>query len=433
MFGENLKLFFRLYAHPHAAASEIMDCGSWLFAAAAVVLVSALWQFGVASPIYRSYQSVMPAHSAVAQPAPKEPAEEDGVESELPERRPLPLVGNLGWVFVSFSFGSVMASALTLAVLYVPFTLLVINLLEDFGSFSVILQRDYGALLACTLMNWAAAHLPFSLAGLALGAWNPNLPYPLALWLGGKILFGFLMIPALRTVFGASYGSSALTVGVSWVSVALQSYLAWLASPFILFLGYFYFRGSVGDVLSGFRSRQSFKRYLEASTINPHDADAQNQLGLLHLQRHQYTEAAARFKKALEIDPEELDAHFQLGRLANMQSHPEEALEHFNFVVQRDKQFAQHEIWRELGATHLMAGRNPQAREALEFYAERRPYDPEGLYLLGETLLKIGERPSARDAFERCIAAEKTNPFSRHQRLRKWRRLAEKHLRSLRD
>jgi tetratricopeptide (TPR) repeat protein len=432
MFGENLKYLFKLYSHPHAAASEIMDRGSWLFAAGAVVLVSVLWQFGVASPIYRSYQSVIPAHSA-ARPDPNEPAEEDGIESELPERRPLPVVGNLGWVFVSFSFGSVMASVLTLAVLYVPVTLLIINLLEDLGSFSVILQRDYGALLTCTLMNWAAAHLPLSLAGLVMGAWKPAFPFPLALWLAGKIFFGALMIPTLRTVFGAGYGSSIIAVCVSWVSMGLQSYLAWLASPFLLFWGYYFLRGDVGDILWGFRSRQSFKRQLEATTLNPHDADAQIQLGLLHLQRHQYMEAADRFKKALEIDPEELDAHFQLGRLARMQARPEEALEHFNHVVARDKQFAQNDIWRELGATHLAAGRAAEARQTLEYFVERRPYDPEGLYWLGETLLKLGERPAARDAFERCIEAEKTNPYSRHQRLRNWRRLAEKQLRSLRD
>ncbi len=431
MLGGNLKLLFKLYAHPQAAAGEIMDRGSWLFAAGAVVLASALWQFGVASPIFRSFQAVEPARTLSLRPEPKEPPSADGVESELPERRPLPLVGNLGWWFVSFSFGSVMASVLTLAVLYVPATLLVINLLEDLGSFSVVLQRDYGALLACTLMNWAAAHLPISLLGLALTAWKPNVLIPLACWLAGKIFFGALMVPTLRTVFGASYGNSVITVCVSWVSTALQPYLAWLASPFLLFWGYYYFRGDVGDVLSGFRTRQSFKRYLEAATINPHDSDAQYQLGLLHLQRHQYSEAASRFKEALAIDPEELDAHFQLGRLATMQSRPEEALEHFNFVAARNKQFSENEIWREVGAAHLAAGRLAEARQALEYYVDRRSCDPEGLYLLGETLLKLNERPGAREAFKRSIEAEKTNPYSRHQRLRKWRRLAEKQLRGL--
>ena len=180
------------------------------------------------------------------------------------------------------------------------------------------------------------------------------------------------------------------------------------------------------------RSAPPAARSAEAATINPHDSDAHYQLGLLHLQRHQYTEAANRFKQALEIDPEELDAHFQLGRLANLKSQPEEALNHFNFVLTRDKQFAQNEIWREFGATHLAAGRFAEARQALDYYAERRPYDPEGLYLLGEALLKLGDRPLAREAFERSIEAEKTNPYSRHQRLRKWRRLAEKQLRSVR-
>jgi len=39
---ENLKLLFQIYVRPAFAMSEIMDRGSWIFAAAAVMLVSML-------------------------------------------------------------------------------------------------------------------------------------------------------------------------------------------------------------------------------------------------------------------------------------------------------------------------------------------------------------------------------------------------------
>ena len=237
-----------------------------------------------------------------------------------------------------------------------------------------------------------------------------------------------LMVLALRTVFGAGLWHSVATVCVSWVSVILQSYLVWLASPFILFWGYYYFRGDVGDILSGFRIKQSFKRYLEAATVNPRDSEAHYQLGLIHLERRQYAEAIKRFKRAVEIDPSELEAHFQLGRIARTQGRLEDEQ-----VVQRDQYHAQNEIWREVGTTHLVAGRYNEARGALERYTERRPYDPEGLYHLGEVMVKLGEVQLAREAFERCVEAERTNPYSRHARLRKWRRLAEKQLGNLRD
>ena len=433
MLRENIKLLFKLYYRPLEAMSEIIDRGNWLFSAAAVLLVSLLMQFGVASGIFRTYQAAPHSQHRLQTTNPQLPPAEGEPEEEESQRRPLPVVGNLGWRFVSFSTGSVMASVLTLGLLYVPFTLLVINLFEDLGSFGVVLQRDYGALLTCTLMAWAAAHLPFSVVGLAMGAAMPHLPYALGLWLVSKILFAGLMVLALRTVFGAGLWHSVATVCVSWVSVILESYLVWLASPFILFWSYYYFRGDVGDILSGFRTKQSFKRYLEAATVNPRDSEAHYQLGLIHLERRQYAEAIKRFKRAVEIDPSELEAHFQLGRIARTQGRLEDAAQHFHVVVTRDSQFAQNEIWREIGTTHLVAGRYNEARGALERYTERRPYDPEGLYHLGEVMVKLGEVQLAREAFERCVEAERTNPYSRHARLRKWRRLAEKQLGNLRD
>lgn len=437
MLHDNLKFLLRLYARPVGALSEIIDRGNWLFGALAVVVVSALLQFGLAGSLYRSYQAptLTPeqlAHRGVPHQPPT-PVPYEYEDYEIPvQRAPLPLVGQYGWWFVSFSTTSVLASVVSLALLYVPFALLVLTLLEHHGSFSVILQRDYGALLTCTLMSWAAAHLPFALAGAALNLALPNPLHMLALWIPAKVYFGVLMVLVLRTVLGASLGACVATVSVAWISVIFESYLGWLASPFILYMGYFYFRGDVGDIFSTFRTRQSFRRYLEAATVNPHDAEAHYQLGLVHQQRRQYTEAIQRFKRAVEIDPDEAGAHFQLGRIARAQGRLDDALGHFQAVLARDPQHSQNEIWREIGEAYLAASKLAEARTALERYVDRRSYDPEGLYYLGDTLMKLGEKPVAREMFERAVEAEKTNPYSGRGHLRKWRNLAEKQLRNLR-
>ena len=435
MVRENLKLLFTLYLHPARAMSGIIDRGSWLFGALAVVIVSALLEFGMAGGLYRAYQSPAPAavhrgvrHAPQARPAPSGDAQG---EARLP-RAPLPLAGQYAWYAVSFSTPSVLASVLGLALLYVPFALLLINLLEGLGSFSVILHRDYVPLLTCTLMSWAAVHLPFALAGLAMNALWPNPALLLALWGLAKLSFGVLMVFALQTVFGAGLGPSLATVGLAWISLIFESFLGWLASPFILLCAYFYFRNDVGYLFAGFRTRQSFRRYLEAATLNPRDSEAHYQLGLIHLQRRQYSEAIKSFQRAVEIDPQEADADFQLGRIARLQGRMDVAFSHFRAVVEIDREHAQHEIWREWGETCLAAGRYADARPSLEHYVEQRSYDPQGLYLLGETLLKLGETTQAREMLERCVEAEKTNPFSRRTRLRKWRKLAEKELRALR-
>ncbi len=205
MIGNNTKLFLTLYYRPLAAMSEIIDKGSWLYSAGLVVLVSALLQFGVTSRLYNTFEAApvsAPQHQA--QPATRNPPAEvakGGDDDEPASRRlPLPVVGNLAWSLVSFSTTSVMVSIVGLGLLYVPLTLFVVNLFEHQGSFGVILQRDYGALLACTLMAWAAAHLPVALAGLVLDRLRPSPIDELALWLLAKVTFGALMVCALRTL-----------------------------------------------------------------------------------------------------------------------------------------------------------------------------------------------------------------------------------------
>jgi tetratricopeptide (TPR) repeat protein len=267
---------------------------------------------------------------------------------------------------------------------------------------------------------------------VAINATRPNPLLMLALWAVAKLYFGGLMVVAVQTVFGARLGPSLATVALAWTAFIFVSVLGWLASPFILFLVYYYFRDSVGDIFTGFRTRQSYRRYLEAATLNPRDSEAHCQLGLIHMQRHQYSEAIKSFQRAVEIDPREADAHFQLGRIARQQGRFDEALTHFQTVPEIDKQHAQNEIWREIGEAYVAAGRYPDARPALEHYVEKRPFDPEGLYLLGLALLKTGETAMAREMFERCVEAERTNPYSHRTHLRKWRRQAEKQLRSLR-
>ena len=96
----------------------------------------------------------------------------------------------------------------------------------------------------------------------------------------------------------------------------LRFLLGMLASPFFLFFAWYYLGSELSGLGAGLRSRQNFRRMLESATVNPHDGEAQYQLGLIHQQRHQYTEAISRFEKAIAIDPTLTDAHFQLGRVA---------------------------------------------------------------------------------------------------------------------
>jgi len=375
---ENTKSLLRLYVRPAAAMSEILDRGSMLFAVVAVIAVSLLLRF-------------------------------------------------------PFSF---YVPLLVLAAVYVPGVLLLsITIARMGGSFGAIFQRDYAPLLTCTAMAWSAAYLPLVVTARLI----PPSPVAWLTYLAGaaSLYFFVLMFFAVRTVFGTENGTAIAVVSLSWLSLLaayflwgpIQSLLGWIASPFVLFFLYYYLRSEAGNLGAGLRNRQNFRRMLDAAAINPHDAEAQYQLGLIYQQRHQITEAIQRFQNAVAIDNAETDAHFQLGRIARQQGRLKEALAEFQTVLDQNEKHHQSEVLRELGALYNSAKQFEDARQELARYTERRPYDPEGLYYYGQSLEGLGQVAEARQVYARSIEAARAAPLYLSRAAAKWSRLAQKRVR----
>jgi Tfp pilus assembly protein PilF len=324
---------------------------------------------------------------------------------------------------------STLISVAGLVLLYVPAVVFVMTLLDRrAGSFGVALPRDYGQLAPCALMIWAAAQLPFVLAGLIVGGGVSGLAFRAVSIAVPVVYFLVLMTLAVRLVYGTHVGPALAATLVGAAALLFAPCLTVLASPFALYWAFIYLRGDIGDIQRLFGSRRSFRRHLEAATLNPRDAEAHYQLGLIHQHRRQYVEAIARFEKAIEIDRSEVDAHYQLGRIAREQGRHADAIRHFEPVVAQDPKHSRHEIWREIGATYIEAGDFANARPMLERYVENRPYDPEGLFWLGLALKKLGETDKSREMQARCIEATKTAPDYRKGELRLWRNRAQQEL-----
>jgi tetratricopeptide (TPR) repeat protein len=234
-------------------------------------------------------------------------------------------------------------------------------------------------------------------------------------------------------LFGIKYSKGLVLVAIAALSFSIQAKLfatvsPFLFSPFLLFYAFSMFRGDIGDIGFSLRQRQGFRRSMEAATINPRDASAHYQLGLIYQYRRQYGEAISRFEKAVQIANDETDAHFQLGRIAREQGRLQDAINHFSVVLDQDAKHAHNEIWREIGATYLSASMFGEAKDALEKFVDRRPYDPEGLYYYGKTLEQLAQPDQAREIFDRCIEAVKTMPSYRYREHRKWDKLAREQL-----
>ncbi len=363
------------------------------------------------------------------------------------------------------AFWSAVESVLLMAVAFVPVVIFVANLLERRGSFGLALQQDYASAGAAIFYARAASAIAALLA-LALARssgseaqvieqmtrtideWQRSLPPdappladPLKIAQGfGFALVFFIFIPwlvlAVREVFRFSWARAlGATVGAALVmlpvSVAVAPLFSWvLGSPLLLILLFLLMRGYFTEVLRGQRARAAFRQNLEAATLNPADASAHYNLGLIHLQRKELQEARARFERAAEIDPEYVDTHYQLGRIARAEARLPDAIRHFGEVVARDDAHSQHEVWREVGATYLAAGQFADAGDALSRFLESRQSDAEGLYLMGRAAQGLGDMRGAREWMQRCVDAVRTAPAYKYRADKRWLNEAQQFLRT---
>jgi tetratricopeptide (TPR) repeat protein len=371
--------------------------------------------------------------------------------------------------FISSGF-----SLLFIAFIFVPVTIFVANLFERRASFGLFMQQEYVTVISVFFYAWAAASIaafPLAILGrlggfeaAALESANQlkllqasippeGLPEAETQRLLNQFLFHmprvlpalFLMSPlplfvvwavvAVRQLFRLSWWRSVAIFLVSGLLMIPTTYLlmslfGWIfVSPFLLLLLFLLLRGYAGALTRAHRARASFRKNLEAATLNPADASAHYNLGLIHQQRREFEQANKRFARAIEIDADETDAHYQLGRIARAEGRLADAIKHFEQVVARNPSHAQHEIWREIGATYLAAGQFADSRDALERFLDDRQNDPEGLYLMGRAYAGLGNQREAASSMQACIEAVKTAPAYKYRTEKRWMSEAQQFLR----
>lgn len=360
-------------------------------------------------------------------------------------------------------------SLVIIALVFCPLALFIANLFERRASFRLRLQQEYGPLAATMFYALAGSSLGATLLTIAahlsgvqatvsqrmldtLLAQRGQLPPEILLsiengmltpgLLSAALSFMFLLgifaiwaVLAVRVVFRLSWIQSIIVVITCSALLLPASKLMpivgmLLASPFLLLMVFVVLRGYFGEITRTQRARESFKQNLEAATLNPADASAHYNLGLIHQQRGEADAARERFERAIQIDDDEIDAHYQLGRIAAQQKRLSDAVRNFEQVVSRDPTHSQHEIWREVGATYIAAGQFEDARDALERFLENRPSDPEALYLMGRAHAGLGHRREAASSMQACIEAVKTAPAYKYRADKRWLNEAQQFIKS---
>jgi len=411
MVSENIAALFLFYIKPVSAISRILDRGRLWFAVVAALATSFL------------------VHSL--QPQYAQPQYEQLEGLPLPPTPPPVLERALSqWIAIDPS--SSFAPLVALALAFVPL-IIAIRAVSGFGSFGVLMRSDYLSLLMCSMLAWTAAYLPVAALTWLFGIRS--------MWLfaAASLFFTGLVALTLRTASGAGPGSAAGLAALGWTGAVLAlagsgivgSLRFFFFSPFLLYYAYSLFASDVRALGDGLRSRQHLRDQLEIATNNPRDADAHYQLGLIYQKRRQYTDAIARFERAVAIDASDADPHLQLGRIALDQGRYEDAVKHLQTAAALDDKASASEVWRDLGTACFQTSHFEDAAAALEKYAARRPYDPEGLYWLGRAHASLGHADRARECFKECIEAVETSPRHRRAQVRKWARQSQSALRAL--
>jgi len=356
------------------------------------------------------------------------------------------------------------------AIVLVPLLTLIANIFERRGSFRVVLTQEYAPLAASVFYVLTAANL-FGLlvvtvlhysgfqaeyAAIVQQAYqNPQTAPDLSQFgslaelmkepvfisyslftMFQRGLFGAGMIIAVKDTFRMSAARAfAVTfvgcfAGMFFGSFALALFSGVFGSPFLLVLLFMLLRGYFSDIMGSHRARAAFRQNLESATLNPADASAHYNLGLIHQTRSELDQARERFERALQIDPEEIDASYQLGRIARQQKRYGDAIQHFEQVVARNPAHSQHEVWREVAATYIAAGQFEDARTALDQFLEHRPSDPEGLYLMGRAHAGLGHKREATSLMQACIEAVKTAPAYKYRTSKRWLNEAQQFIKS---
>ncbi len=373
------------------------------------------------------------------------------------------------------AFGLIFQAAISLLLIagvLAPLVAFVGNLFERRGSFGLLLQQEYASLGATVLYALAIANLLtipiviiFNVTGIQAAyiattpesaaqvrSWfkaNPEMeaqllamlndPRQVAANLFRTIKLSLFLVTAVLAVRSVLRLSTLKAITVTLISLALAYLILplWsklftpiVASPFLLIMLFLLVRGYLSGVMRNQRARESFRQNMEAATLNPADASAHYNLGLIHQSRGELDAARERFERAIQIDQEEIDAHYQLGRIARQQKRLADAVQHFEQVVSRNQAHAQHEIWREVGATYIEAGQFADARDALEQFLEKRPSDPEALYLMGRAHAGLGHQREATSAMQACIDAVKTAPAYKYRADKRWLNEAQQFIRS---
>ncbi len=141
------------------------------------------------------------------------------------------------------------------------------------------------------------------------------------------------------------------------------------------------------------RMDEAIARHQKALEIKPDSAEAHNNLGIALARRGRYDEAIAHFRKALEIKPDSAEAHNNLGLALATRGQMGEAITHYRRALEIKPDYA--EAHSNLGFALGNKGEDAEAIVHLRNALELNPEYAEAQNNLGITLARQGRMDEA--------------------------------------
>jgi len=324
------------------------------------------------------------------------------------------------WIEV-FLDSHLLQMVLFLSLVYVPALIILSNAFAGDGLGFSMSRSEY----------WRHVSALFPLWGLIFLIGAPLIPQFLRLGmveisLGELWLMTATLVYTVWAIRALDYLPAAASLGVFVLSLLTLPILFLLTNflfvlPFFLVIPLlFLFAQRLRELLATRILLRGFQRHLRALTQNPCDADAHFQLGLLHFRNGHRDAARGYFEQALRIDVSDPDYHYYMGRIHEAAGDWSQAAEEYETTYRSNHEYAQGDIFREVGKGYLHTDRLEKALEFLAYFQERRGSDPEGRYWLAVAMQRAGKMDDMRRQLNTVLDQARSSPRFFRRIHREW-------------
>lgn len=166
--------------------------------------------------------------------------------------------------------------------------------------------------------------------------------------------------------------------------------------------------------------KQSFLRSQKSALLNPQNADARYQLGLIYLKGKNYREAERYFREAVSIEKQNSDYYYALANTLSRKKRYKEAINTYQKTLRLNPATGYGEVQLGMGNCYLKLNDLKQARYWYEQAITANSSLAESYFKLALVCDRLGEKERIESLLKECRAIAAHSPAFLKGRNRKW-------------